>query len=553
MSTAVIAVAQAMVRAGNLSLVYLLVVLWLASVFGRGPAVLASVLAFFAYDFFFLPPLYQLTVDDPTEWISLGALLTTSLVLGSLTASVRTQAREARESQQRTAMLYGLSQLIAATTEYDALIMALARRVLEVFGPDGVVACTLIRLDERGEPVTRAAVTATGRALLPAVTLEEREQRAQALWVIEHGMTAGGHVIAEDGVSRLGVCYFLPLRSRGGIVGALGIAGTEEMRSLIVDSSRRQGVEDSESADGSGPARAGLLGAFREQIALALDRSALQQQAIHVEALRESDQLKDALLGSVTHDLRTPLAAIQAAASTLLSLDGTRAETDRRELAESISASANRLNRLVGNLLDLSRLEAGVARPVKEWHLIGDVLGTVLARLDLTGQTRGRVISTDIPENLPLTPLDHAQIEQVLTNVLENALKYSPGDAPIEVRARVVEQDGQPAALEVRITDHGVGIPSGELQAIFGKFYRVRQTMLPWMDGKPPAGTGLGLAISDAIVRAHEGQIWAQSPSGEGTTIIFTLPIPADGPRGVLPEAPMGQEAPELARTEAAP
>ena len=141
----------------------------------------------------------------------------------------------------------------------------------------------------------------------------------------------------------------------------------------------------------------------------------------------------------------------------------------------------------------------------------------------------------------------------MLTNVLENALKYSPGDAPIEVRARVVDQDGQPAALEVRITDHGVGIPSGELRAIFGKFYRVRQTMLPWMDGKPPTGTGLGLAISDAIVRAHEGQIWAQSQSSEGTAIIFTLPIPADGPQGVLPEAPMGQEAPELARTEAAP
>jgi len=192
MSTAVIAVAQVMMRADNLSLVYLLVVLWLASVFGRGPAVLASVLAFFAYDFFFLPPLYRLTVDDPTEWISLGALLTTSLVLGSLTASVRTQAREARESQQRTAMLYGLSQLIAATTKYDALITALTKRVLEVFGPDGVVACTLIRLDEHGEPVTQAAVTATGQALLPAVTLEEREQRAQALWVIEHGMTAGG-------------------------------------------------------------------------------------------------------------------------------------------------------------------------------------------------------------------------------------------------------------------------------------------------------------------------------------------------------------------------
>ncbi|HST90094.1 MAG TPA: DUF4118 domain-containing protein, partial [Ktedonobacterales bacterium] len=182
LATWAIGVAQAYTQTRNLSLIYLLVVLWLASVCGRGPAILASVLAFFAYNFFFITPLHRFTVDDPTEWISLFALLATALVLGQLTASVQARARDAQESQQRTATLFALSQLIAATPEYETLLAALPGRVLDVFAPAGLAACSLILADDQNRPIVQAAATASpyGRPLLRVVGLEEREQQAQA-------------------------------------------------------------------------------------------------------------------------------------------------------------------------------------------------------------------------------------------------------------------------------------------------------------------------------------------------------------------------------------
>jgi two-component system, OmpR family, sensor histidine kinase KdpD len=542
LATAAIGIAQAHVQTRGLSLVYLLVVLWLASVFGRGPAILASVLAFFAYDYFFIPPLHRLTVNDPTEWINLFALLATALVLGQLTASVQARARDARESQQRTALLYGLSQLVASTTDAETLIAALAGRVVQVFAPAGVAACTLVLPDEQRQLVARAAAS-TGtdvRPLVEALSLEHGEQRGLAAWALEHGSPAGGHVATADArTDATSLCFFVPLRSRGRVIGVLGIGGREEIRRLVKRTPHGRGLPTTgaEARAGTDP-QAELFDAFCEHIALALDRAQLQQEAIHAEALRESDRLKNALLGSVTHDLRTPVAAIQAAVGALRDPDVARSEMDRRDLLDAVDASANRLNRLVSNLLDLSRLEAGVAAPVKEWYLIGDAVATVLDRLDLAGQLAGRTVRVEIPGDIPLVPMDHAQIEQVLTNVVENALKYSPVDTPVRVSASVDEETHE---LVVRVADHGVGIPPGELHAVFDKFYRVQQ--VPLTGTRTPAGTGLGLAICANIIQAHGGRIWAESQLGAGTTIVWTLPIPADGPRGGLPELEPGVEA----------
>jgi two-component system sensor histidine kinase KdpD len=279
-----------------------------------------------------------------------------------------------------------------------------------------------------------------------------------------------------------------------------------------------------------------LFTAFCDQIALAIDRFVLQQQAIHAEALRESDQLKNALLGSVTHDLRTPLAAIQASVGSLLESDVTWSEAERREFFETIESSADRLSRLVNNLLDLSRLEAGVAVPEKQWYPIENVIATVLDRLDLTGKTREYHIEVQVPDDLPLVPLDHAQIEQVLTNLVENALKYSPTGSTIRIQAEAL--GAPPSELEVRVADQGIGIASNELQAIFDKFYRVQQVRLPWANNRPPSGTGLGLAICAAIISEHGGRIWAESQPGKGSTFIFTLPIPEIPPPAPLPELP---------------
>lgn len=512
---------------GNISLVYLLAVLWLAARYGRGPAVFASVLAFLAYDFLFIPPYYLFTVDDPTEWLSLFALLATALVLGQLTAAVQRRAREAIESQRRTATLYALSELIAATTNHEQLLSALARRMLAVFAPMGVNAAALILPGEYGRPVTRAVASASPADARP-LTLELAEYAAQASWGLEHGHTAGGVVRAHGpGSEAEQVCFFVPLHSGNATIGLAGIAGTPSLRRLAMMGAGAQSAH----VDGAGE----LFDAFCKQIALALDRAALRQEAVHAEALRESDSLKDALLGSVTHDLRTPLASIEAAAGSLLEPDIAWSEAERREFAETIASSARRLNRLVTNLLDLSRLEAGVAVPDKRWYPIGDVIATVLDQLDLIGRTEGYAITVDVADDVPPLPLDHAQIEQVLTNLIENALKYSPQGSTIAIRARVLEPSGE---LEVRVADQGIGIPPHELGAIFTKFYRVRDVHLPWISGRPPTGTGLGLAICAAIIAAHGGRIWAESQPGQGATLIFTLPIPRERPEERLPDVP---------------
>lgn len=519
-----IALIEHFVQFSNISLLYLLVVLALAAVFGRGPAIVASVLAFLAYDFFFIPPLHRFTIANPAEWLSLFALLATSLVIGQLTATVQARARDALESQQRTATLYALSELIASTQGYDNLLQALASRARETFAPAGVQACALILPDEQGRPVTRALAPAEGTDTAP-LRLASREQAAQASWVLEQGRSVGKPVTDAVTDSRAQAeleqwCLFVPLSTGRRVVGVLGVIGSPAALQLT-------GSADWEAKGATAQAhdRARLFAAVCRQFALALDRAALQREALHAEALRESDRLKDALLGSVTHDLRTPLAAIQVAGESLLEPDMTWSEAERREFAETIVSSGDRLSRLVNNLLDLSRLEAGVAAPEKRWYPIGDVIATVLDRLDLAGRTAGRTIDVTVDENVPPVPMDHAQIEEVVTNLVENALKYSPPKGVIRISAHALTASRE---LEVRVADQGVGIPHGELQAIFDKFYRVQHVELPWTTQRPPAGTGLGLAISAAIIREHGGRIWAESAPGEGATFTFTLPLSDD-------------------------
>src|SRR5262249_2902635 len=199
-------------------------------------------------------------------------------------------------------------------------------------------------------------------------------------------------------------------------------------------------------------------------------------------------------------------------------------------------ASARRLNRLVTNLLDLSRLVAGVAVPDRRWYPIGDVIATVLDQLDLVGRTEGYTIVVDVPDDVPPVLLDHAQIEQVLTNLIENALKYSPQGSTITILARVLAPSREHQDLEVSVADQGIGIPPHALEAIFSKFYRVWHVQLPWASERPPAGTGLGLAICAAIIHAHDVRIWPKSRPGAGATFIFTLPIPQEVPTSPLPD-----------------
>jgi two-component system sensor histidine kinase KdpD len=261
-----------------------------------------------------------------------------------------------------------------------------------------------------------------------------------------------------------------------------------------------------------------LLETFAQQIATAVERAQLGERARAAQLRVETEQLRNALLSSVSHDLRTPLAVVTGAASTLL--EARRADGEERELLQTIADEADRLNRLVRNLLDMTRLESGALTVKKEWQPLEEVVGAALTRLEK--QLGDREVTVRLPADLPLVPLDSVSIEQVLINLLENALKYTPPGSPIEISARQIAN-----GVEVEVADRGPGIPQGQEERIFEKFQRAR-------DAKH--GVGLGLTICRGIVAAHGGRAYAENRHGGGAVFRFTLPIEGKPPEIELPE-----------------
>jgi K+-sensing histidine kinase KdpD len=284
---------------------------------------------------------------------------------------------------------------------------------------------------------------------------------------------------------------YLPLRIESRVHGVLVVGARKDGTSLSVHDHQ-------------------LLVAFANQLAVAVERQNVAEQHARARALEESDRLKSALVSSVSHELKTPLAAIKASATALLTPGGEAGV--RRELAESIDRETDRLTRLVTNLLDMSRLEAGALRPELEWVSIGDVVADVLDRLE--PMLEGREVTLDVPESLPTTQLDFVQMTQVLTNLLDNAMRYSPRSAAISISAEVVHDQ-----LRVTVYNDGSRIPRPELERLFDKFYRLNTESV---------GAGLGLSIARGIVEAHNGRIWAENVGHRGVAFTFTIPSPAE-------------------------
>ena len=262
------------------------------------------------------------------------------------------------------------------------------------------------------------------------------------------------------------------------------------------------------------------LETFSNQTALAIERAQLADEAQDAQVRIETERLRSSLLSSVSHDLRTPLATITGAASTILESGSQLDAQARQELLESVREEAERLNRLVQNLLEMTRLESGALQLHREWHPLEEVIGAALSRLGK--KLSGRRVHTSVPSDLPLVPIDDVLVEQVLVNLLDNAIKYTPAESPIRIMATSTDE-----AVTVEIADHGPGLPRGEEDRIFEKFYRAQPDR-----GR---GSGLGLAICQGIVKAHGGRIWAQNLPEGGVAFLFTLPrvgtppaVPAD-------------------------
>ena len=509
-------------RIPNISMVYLLVVLTLASTRGRYAAILASLVAFLSFDYFLVPPLYVFTVNRVEEWIALFVFLVTALLTSQLAIMLRERALEAARREQETRILYNLVRVTNQEAEPEHQLHAIARTVVDVFSSWGVHDCAILQPDETGT----LQMQTSAYQPVEQITLSS-DERAIASWVMTHGRMMDLHdegALAPSTSAHFVQRVMVRTSSAGRIVGrslrlvplTLGEKVIGVLRLRVLEDARQllhQIRLEEEHAQADAPSS--FFWTFLNQVTVLVERARLQRDNLRIEILQRTDRLRAALLSSVSHDLRTPLTTIKASASSLLQEDVEWDAEERRSFAQAIEQEADRLNRLVGNLLDMSRIEEGALRPDKEEHALTALLHDVLGRL--APLLEGREVSTHLPsDDLLELELDYLYIDQVLTNLLENAVRYTPPGTPIEISAHSDER-----WVEFSVADHGPGVPPADLTRVFDKFYRV-------LDGRHPGGyatgSGLGLAVCKGLVEAHGGCIWAKLRPDGGLVVFVKLP-----------------------------
>ena len=451
-----------------IALVHLLAVFCAALLWGPGPAIAGSVLAFVVLDYLFVPPLFSLTIAAPSELVSLVIFLAVAAITSRLAAGARARAREAEAHARESRALLRLSDAAVNARTTDAALQAIAELTTDVFA---IRHCALLLPD--GLDVLR--VQAWAPAAAPCTLSRDEEGTAAYVW---RNQTAVPH----------GPALFVPLRVGAQRVGVLRLGPRSDGRPIDTAEQR-------------------LVRTFAAAAATAIDRRRLLDAATQAEVLRRTDALKTALLGSVSHDLRTPLTTLKAGITALLQADAEWDRQARQEVLAAANEEVDRLTRLIGNLLDLSRIEAGALVPDRQWYAAGELIADTVRRAGLRDH-RVTVEMADV--DLPVY-LDYVQIQQVLANLLDNAAKYSPAGTDIHVQGAA--EDG---AFVIRVRDHGPGIPVAEADRIFSKFYRIagRRT-----------GTGLGLAICRGLTEAHGGRIAVENPGGSGAVFAVSLPL----------------------------
>jgi len=459
----------------NLVMVYLLGVTLAGLRLGRGPAALTAVLNVAAFDFFFVPPRFSFAVSDAQYLVTFVVMLTIALVIANLMASVRQQTRVAGARERRTALLYAMSRELAVTRGVGSMARVAVKHVAEVFDclvtvllPDGAGKLHYPREDP-------LEVSLRGADL------------AIAQWVVEHGRRAG---LGTDTLAAAPALY-LPLGDSRPALGVVALLPSNQRRVLL-------------------PEQRHLLETFAGQISLALERARLAESAESARVAAEGESLRNTLLASISHDLRTPLAILAAAGSTLAEHGAGLDAATRSSLARSIESTAREMSELVSNVLDLTRFEAGEVVLRRDWQGLDDLIGTAWQRLE--AQLEAHPVELSLPADLPPVYVDAALIVQVFANLFDNVAKYTPAGTRVRVSA-VAEK----LAVRVYVDDEGPGLPAGEAARLFDKFQRGSE------EGTI-AGVGLGLAICRAIIRAHGGSIEAQQRPGGGARFELTLP-----------------------------
>jgi two-component system sensor histidine kinase KdpD len=470
----------------NVAQLYLILTFILTVTIGPGPGAFAAVAAVLVFDFCFIPPYYTFTPYRSDHVLVLFAFLIVALVTGRLVARIYAEMEAVRTEQRRTAELVEFTGVMIGKPTREAIMAAIVEEVVRI---SGVSWCRVLLYDEHGQLTQRAVFPETPSSKPTPHELTTRSDGPRA-----------AHTPAARRPPRGPRVRSIPIATGDHVAGALEIGAD-------VDG----GFSEDDNL---------LFAGFASQTMLALERARLLDEAARSAALEAADQLKSALLDAVSHDLRTPLATIRAAATALLDPAVRWDEEDRQAFLQVIDSQAQRLSLLVGNLLDLSRIEGGALRSEKAWSDAAELIGDVAVRLaQLAG---GHPVATEVEPDLPKVCFDPVQIAQVLMNLGENAITYTPTGTRVTLAARAV-----PGAIEFAVRDAGPGIPAERQPHLFEKFYRI--------DAVGP-GIGLGLVICKGLVEAHAGRIWVESEEGAGATFRFTIPLAEEGSAGVSHE-----------------
>ena len=444
-----------------IALLYLIPLGTITAQLGLGPGITSALAAFLAFNYFFIQPYYTLTVHHPADVVILIVFLIAAVVISQLVGRVQAGLAAATAREREATQLFELSTALAGLPDDHAIAQILAKQVHAVAEGEYVV----------------INITGTNSFTFRSPEVDPPNRQPELT---------------------------IPIDAARGSLGEILLWRAQP---AISHNERR------------------LFQTFASQGALALERAWLAQAESRAKVLEESDRLKTAILSSVSHEFRTPLSTIKAAASSLRGREVSWDSPARAELVAAIDDEADHLNMLVGNLLDMSRIESGALKPKREWNILAEIVGSVLARMKHLAEEHW--IEVDIPESLPLVPVDFVQMEQVFTNLLSNSLKYAPASTLVHIRARAEE-----TSVHVQVSNQGPQVPTEHLERIFDKFYRITAA-------DRVTGTGLGLSICKGIIEAHGGRIWAENVP-DGLAFNFTVPLTLDGVKP--PQLPLDPE-----------
>jgi two-component system sensor histidine kinase KdpD len=437
-TTAILYVFRSSMNTSTVALLYLLPVLLCTMLWGLSAGLTAGLLAFLIFNYFFIQPYYTFKVNHTQDITALVIFFVVAVLISQLVGRAKRNLTEAKAREQELSNLYGISSSLAGVNDQEEIADLIATQVQEIFQAQRVEIKILPLMDEHGFSV--------------CVPHESR-------------------LLVDD------PAYVVPLETSRGVCGEIRL--WRQIQSASASEKR-------------------MLEAIAAQGALALERASLTRAETKAKVLEESDRMKSALLSSVSHELRTPLSIIKASSTSLLSGEVEWDMEARIDLLNALDEETDHLNQLVGNLLDMSRIEAGALEPNRQWNLLSEIVSVALERMKRALEKYR--VEVDISEDLPFIPVDFMQMERVFINLLSNSTKYAPKGTTIRIRAWVHDQEN----LFVQLTNQSPPVPEEHLESIFEKFHRVT-------DADRVSGAGLGLSICKGIVEAHGGRIWAEN------------------------------------------